>query len=67
MEEVHINVSFARDLWNIIHKAKHPHFESEIVESIKNQLANKIQEAILSARPKEEIKQEPVEDNSNAV
>lgn len=63
MGEVTIALSLAKDLWNLIHKARHPHFESEIVDAVKGQLAMKIQEAAMQPA----AKPEPEVDNANAV
>lgn len=37
-KEISISLYLAKDIYNIINKAKHPHFECEIVEKIKNDL-----------------------------
>jgi hypothetical protein len=65
MNEITIAVSLAKDLWNLIHKARHPHFESEIVDAVKGQLAMKLQEAAMQQVPVPPSK--PEEDNANAV
>ena len=37
-KEVIISLYLSQDIYNLINKAKHPHFESEIVEKVKNDL-----------------------------
>lgn len=46
MDTVAITLTFAQDLWNIIHKARHPHFESEIIDQAKNGLFMVIKNAV---------------------
>lgn len=50
-KEVIISLYLSQDIYNLINKAKHPHFESEIVERIKNDL-------LIAIKKSNEIKEE---------
>jgi hypothetical protein len=54
-QTISIAIELAKDIWQLLHDAKHPHHESRVVEGIKNQLANSIKQVQLPP-PQETVK-----------
>lgn len=54
---ISIGIELAKDIWQLLHDAKHPHHESRVVENIKTQLANAVNQAQLPP-PQETVKEE---------
>ncbi len=56
-QTISIAIELAKDLWQLIHDAKHPDHASKVVEGVKNQLGKCIQEAQLPP-PQETVNHE---------
>lgn len=54
---ISIGFELAKDIWQLLHDAKHPHHESKVVEAVKNQLATCINDSQLPV-PQEMVKEE---------
>lgn len=54
---ISIGFELAKDIWQLLHDAKHPHHESRVVESVKNQLVKCINDSQLPS-PQETVKEE---------
>ena len=45
-KNINISLEIAQDIFNLLDNAKHPHFESKIVEKIKSFILKKIEDCI---------------------
>jgi hypothetical protein len=52
-QTISIGIELAKDLWQLIHDAKHPHHENRVVEQVKNQLNQAIQKQLKLPEPQE--------------
>lgn len=52
--QISISYNMIKDVLMVINKAKHPHFEHEMIDGLKNQLNGLIQDPLLQKNPEQE-------------